>query len=75
MNMVRKCFARIALVAISMTMGVNILCSQESRNYQLEELVVSSSRVPIDLNRSARVVTVLDSIAIKVSPAHTVNDL
>ena len=73
--MVRKCFARIALVAISMTMGVNILCSQESRNYQLEELVVSSSRVPIDLNRSARVVTVLDSIAIKVSPAHTVNDL
>ena len=75
MNMVRKCFARIALVAISMMMGVNILCSQESRNYQLEELVVSSSRVPIDLNRSARVVTVLDSIAIKVSPAHTVNDL
>lgn len=75
MNMVRKCFARIALVAISMTMGVNILCSQESRNYQLEELVVSSSRVPIDLNRSARVVTVLDSIAIKASPAHTVNDL
>lgn len=75
MNMVRKCFARIALVAISMMMGVNILCSQESRNYQLEELVVSSSRVPIDLNRSARVVTVLDSIAIKASPAHTVNDL
>lgn len=75
MNMVRKCFARIALVAISMTMGVNILCSQETRNYQLEELVVSSSRVPIDLNRSARVVTVLDSIAIKASPAHTVNDL
>lgn len=75
MNMVRKCFARIALVAVSMTVGVNILYSQEFRNYQLEELVVSSSRVPIDLNRSARVVTVLDSIAIKASPAHTVNDL
>ncbi len=74
MNMVRKCFARIALVAISMTVGVNILYSQEFRNYQLEELVVSSSRVPIDLNQSARVVTVLDSIAIKASPAHTVND-
>lgn len=75
MNMVRKCFARIALVAISMTVGVNILYSQEFQNYQLEELVVSSSRVPIDLNRSARVVTVLDSIAIKASPAHTMNDL
>ncbi|MCI2107405.1 MAG: TonB-dependent receptor [Bacteroidales bacterium] len=73
--MVRKCFARIALVAISMTVGINILYSQEFRNYQLEELVVSSSRIPIDLNRSARVVTVLDSIAIKASPAHTMNDL
>lgn len=75
MNMVRKCFARIALAAIAMTACISIVYSQESRNYQLEELIVSSSRVPIDLNRCARAVTVLDSIAIKDSPAQTVNDL
>jgi iron complex outermembrane receptor protein len=76
MGMVRIKFIKAAFLAVAMAASIsNSLYSQENRNYQLDELVVSSSRVPIDLNRSARVVTILDSITIKASPAETVNDL
>lgn len=41
----------------------------------LEGVVVSGSRVPLALGKSARMVTVLDSVTISSAPVHTVNDL
>lgn len=41
----------------------------------LEGVVVSGSRVPLVLGKSARMVTVLDSVTISSAPVHTVNDL
>jgi len=43
--------------------------------YALEGVVVSGSRVPLALGKSARMVTVLDSVTISSAPIHTVNDL
>ena len=43
--------------------------------YTLESVSVTGSRVPVALNQSARMVTVLDSVAISTMPAATVNDL
>ena len=41
----------------------------------LEEVTVSSTRVPLTLHQSARMVTVLDTLLIRSTPAQTVNDL
>lgn len=41
----------------------------------IEEITVCGNRVPIALNKSARMVTILDSASIASSPAETVNDL
>ncbi len=46
-----------------------------SVNEQLEGVVVTASRLPTFLGRSARMVTVLDSLAISSIPASTVGDL
>ena len=41
----------------------------------LESVSVTGSRIPLALGQSARIVTVLDSVAIAASPATSVNDL
>lgn len=46
-----------------------------SRIYELEAVSVHGSRVPLTLRTSARIVTVLDSLAIATLPAQSVNDL
>ena len=43
--------------------------------YTLESVSVTGSRVPISLNQSARMVTVLDSASIATIPANSINDL
>ena len=43
--------------------------------YTLESISVTGSRVPISLNQSARMVTVLDSVALSSIPANSINDL
>ena len=48
--------------------------SQE-KLYELEEVEVTSSRAPLTLGQSARMVTVLDREAIAAAPAQSVNDL
>ncbi|MBP5539874.1 MAG: TonB-dependent receptor [Bacteroidales bacterium] len=42
---------------------------------RLEEVAVTGSRAPLQLGQSARIVTVLDSLAIQSLPVVTINDL
>lgn len=49
--------------------------SASSMNEQLEGVVVTASRLPAFLGQSARMVTVLDSLAISSIPANNINDL
>ena len=48
---------------------------QESALEQLEGIVVTASRLPAFVGQSARMVTVLDSLAISSIPASNINDL
>jgi len=47
----------------------------QEKLYELEEVEVTSSRAPLTLGQSARLVTVLDRAAIATAPAQSVNDL
>ncbi len=47
----------------------------QEKLYELEEVEVTSSRAPLTLGQSARLVTVLDREAIAAAPAQSVNDL
>ncbi|MBQ9477827.1 MAG: TonB-dependent receptor [Bacteroidales bacterium] len=49
--------------------------AQRDTVYVLESVSVTGSRVPLTLRQSARMVTVLDSLAIAALPATSVNDL
>ena len=51
------------------------LISEIDSVYTLESVSVTGSRVPISLNQSARMVTILDSVAISTIPANSINDL
>ena len=46
-----------------------------SKAHTLEAVSVTGSRVPMQLGQSARIVTVLDSVAIASLPAKTINDI
>lgn len=46
-----------------------------SKVHTLEAVSVTGSRVPMQLGQSARIVTVLDSVAIASLPAKTINDI
>lgn len=48
---------------------------QEIQQYELEEVKVTGSRVPLSLNQAARVVTVLDAKALADAPVQSINDL
>lgn len=49
--------------------------ADSSRIYELEAVSVTGSRIPMRLGRSARMVTVLDSLALAAAPVQSVNDL
>ena len=51
------------------------LISEADSVYTLESVSVTGSRVPISLNQSARMVTVLDSVALSTIPSNSINDL
>lgn len=62
-----------ALAALSVK--AQDITPEEDPVYSLEGISVTGSRVPISLNQSARMVTVLDSVALATIPASSVNDL
>ena len=47
----------------------------QNKVYELEEIEVTGSRVPLTVSQAARMVTVLDREAIAAAPVQTVNDL
>ena len=47
----------------------------QSRDEAIDSITVTATRVPVALLSSARIVTLLDSMAIASAPAETVNDL
>ena len=48
---------------------------EEDPVYNLEGISVTGTRIPITLNQSARMVTVLDSVALSSIPASSINDI
>ncbi len=48
---------------------------QQEQQYELEEVEVTGSRVPLTVAQAARMVTVLDREAIAAAPVQSVNDL
>lgn len=46
-----------------------------AQEYSIDSVAVTAARVPIAMHQSARIVTVMDSVAIASSPAENVNDL
>ena len=55
--------------------GISRAQEPDSALEQLEGIVVTASRLPAFVGQSARMVTVLDSLAISSIPASTINDL
>lgn len=65
-----KCIS-LFLLAGSMT----AFADDNVRNYNLDSVAVTSSRVPLTLGKSARLITLMDSLAIAQAPVKSVNDL
>ena len=59
------------LICLSLLLTGTSLQAQEI----LDEVSVSGTRVPLSLNQSARMVTVLDTLLIRSAPVQSVNDL
>ena len=68
-------------VAMLTTAGVKTVDAQtvtkvqDDKTYELEEIEVTGSRVPMTVSQAARIVTVLDREAIAAAPVQSVNDL
>ncbi len=62
-----------AVLALSLSGPLS--AQTDSLTYSLEAVAVTGSRVPVRLGQSARMVTLLDSVAIARMPAETVNDI
>ena len=74
--MKRICFVSLLATAVSIFLApAQNLVSEPDSVYTLESISVAGSRVPITLNQSARMVTVLDSVALSTMPAGSINDL
>lgn len=71
----RKLYIISLLLLLSLPFGMMCRAQSEERTQQLEGVVVTASRIPTFLGQSARIITVLDSLAISAIPATTVNDL
>ncbi len=63
------------IVSIFLPLAGGVPCIAQDINEQLESVVVTASRLPVFLGQSARMVTVLDSLAISSIPATNINDL
>ncbi len=48
--------------------------SPQTAQYELESIVVNGGRVPMDMKSASRIVTVIDSVALRSAPVTTVND-
>ena len=74
--MKRICLVSLLAPAVSIFVApAQDLVSEPDSVYTLESVSVTGSRVPITLNQSARMVTVLDSVALSTLPAGSINDL
>lgn len=62
-------------VASTGTVSAQVEHTQRSEGYDLKEIVVTASRVPLQLREATRPVTVVDSATISSLPVNTVNDL
>ena len=69
-------------VAMLVTAGVKTVSAQEVRKvegqekeYELDEVEVTGSRVPLTVSQAARIVTVIDREAIAAAPVKSINDL
>ena len=62
-------------VASTRTASAQVENTNRDQKYDLEEIVVTASRVPLTLSEAARPVTVMDSAAIAALPVQSVNDL
>ena len=63
-------------VAICLLAGVSFgTAYAQSKAESIDSVTVSATRVPVALHRSARIVTLMDSVTIASTPAETVNDL
>ena len=75
----RKHFLYISTAALFAVSAINASAgtptSPQDTVYTLESISVTGSRVPLTLNQSARMVTVLDSVALSTMPANSINDL
>ena len=73
----RRFYLTILLVAVVSLLRATAqdIVSEADSVYTLESVSVTGSRVPITLNQSARMVTVLDSVALATMPASSINDL
>ena len=67
----------VAMLASVPTVTVSAQQENDKQNklYELEEVEVTGSRVPLTVSQAARMVTVLDRDAIAAAPVQTVNDL
>jgi len=66
-----NCMKRLFVCIIAIISAFHIVSAQDV----IEEAVVSGTRVPLTVSRSARMVTLLDTLFIKATPAQSVNDL
>lgn len=62
-------------VASTGTVSAQVEHHAKGQQYELKEIVVTASRVPMSLDEVARPVEVLDSAAISEIPAQNINDL
>ena len=67
--------ASLAFASADSVSAQNVNVQQPDWQYELEEVEVTGSRVPLTLGQAARIVTVLDREAIAVAPVQSITDL
>ena len=69
----------VAMLASAPVTGVSAQTAEKNnageKLYELEEVEVTGSRVPLTVSQAARIVTVLDREAIATAPVQSINDL
>lgn len=69
----------VAMLASAPVTGISAQTAEKNnageKLYELEEVEVTGSRVPLTVSQAARIVTVLDREAIAVAPVQSINDL
>lgn len=69
----------VAMLASAPVSGISAQTTEKNNEgeklYELEEVEVTGSRVPLTVSQAARIVTVLDREAIAAAPVQSINDL